>query len=130
MPLDRQSRHRGSRPRRSRNGPNHYAEFGDIRTAEGAAAARGMSAYQRIEDGRAYPPWLVIHGVNDPRVDVWESNKFAARMRQASANPVIYRIDYASGHGVGSTADARKDWAADIGAFVFEVTRNVAGDTP
>lgn len=114
----------------SRNGPNHYAEFGDIRTAEGAAAARGMSAYQRIEDGRAYPPWLVIHGVNDPRVDVWESNKFAARMRQASANPVIYRIDYASGHGVGSTADARKDWAADIGAFVFEVTRNVAGDPP
>ncbi|WP_165967329.1 prolyl oligopeptidase family serine peptidase [Luteimonas aestuarii] len=40
----------------SQNGPNHYAEFGDIRTPEGAAAARGMSVYQRIEDGRAYPP--------------------------------------------------------------------------
>jgi len=108
----------------SRNGPNHYAEFSDIRTREGAAAARGMSAYQRIEDGHPYPPWLVIHGVNDPRVDVWESNKFVARMQIASARPVIYRIDYTSGHGVGSTAGARKDWAADIAAFVLDATRD------
>lgn len=66
----------------------------------------------------------MIHGVNDPRVEVWQSNKFAARMAAASDRPVIYRLDYASGHGMGSTADARKDWAADIGAFVLDVTRN------
>ena len=108
----------------SQNGPNHYAENGDIRTAEGAAIARAMSGYERIEDGKAYPPWLVIHGVNDPRVEVWQSNKFAARMQAASANPVIYRLDYATGHGVGSSSDARDDLFADITAFVLDVTRD------
>ena len=107
----------------SRNGPNHYAEDGDIRTAEGAAIARANSGYEKIAPGRPWPAWLVIHGVNDPRVEVWQSSKFAARMQAASDRPVIYRLDYASGHGMGSTADARKDWAADIAAFVAEVTR-------
>lgn len=106
----------------SANGPNHYAENGDIRTAEGAAFARASSAYDRIAPGRDYPPWLVIHGVNDPRVDVWQSSKFAARMQAASDAPVLYRLDYASGHGMGSTADARKDYSADIAAFVIANT--------
>lgn len=107
----------------SRNGPNHYAENGDVRTAEGAAVARAMSGYERIAPGPDWPAWLVIHGVNDPRVEVWQSNKFAARMQAASPRPVIYRLDYATGHGMGSTADARKDWAADILAFALDVTR-------
>lgn len=110
----------------SQNGPNHYAENGDIRTTEGAAIARAMSGYEGIQPGNRYPPWLVIHGVNDPRVEVWQSNKFAARMQAASRNPVIYRLDYATGHGMGSTTDARKDLFADIGAFALDVTR----DTP
>ena len=38
------------------------------------------------------------------------------------------RLDYASGHGIGSTADANKDWATDIAAFVLEVTRTGTGD--
>lgn len=107
----------------SQNGPNHYAENGDIRTAEGAAFARMASGYDRIQPGKPYPVWLVIHGVNDPRVEVWQSNKFAARMQAASDRPVIYRLDYASGHGMGSSADARKDYAADIATFVLEQTR-------
>ena len=107
----------------SRNGPNHYAENGDYRTLEGAAIARAMSGYEKIEAGKRYPHWLVIHGANDPRVEVWQSNKFVARMQAASDRPVIFRLDYASGHGMGSSADARKDWAADIGSFVLDVTR-------
>lgn len=108
----------------SRNGPNHYAENGDIRTAEGAAIAHATSGYEKIKAGKSQPHWLVIHGVNDPRLEVWQSNKFVARMQAASDKPVIYRLDYTTGHGMGSTADARKDWAADIAAFVFEVTRD------
>ncbi len=110
----------------SANGPNHYAENGDIRTAEGAGFARAASGYDKIVAGRAYPPWLVIHGINDPRVDVWQSNKFTARMQAAGDAPVLYRLDYASGHGMGSSADARKDYAADIAAFAIA---NTAGDT-
>lgn len=108
----------------SQNGPGHYEENGDVRTIEGAAIARASSGYEKIEPGRPWPAWLVIHGVNDPRVEVWQSSKFAARMAAASDNPVVYRLDYASGHGMGSTADARKDWAADIGAFALDVARN------
>lgn len=111
----------------SRNGPNHYAENGDIRTPEGAAIARASSGYEKMEAGKPYPRWLVIHGVNDPRVEVWQSSKFVARMQAASRKPVIYRLDYAAGHGMGSSADARKDWAADITAFVLEATRDRAG---
>lgn len=106
----------------SANGPNHYAEFGDIRTAEGAAVARAMSGYERIAPRPDWPTWLVIHGVNDPRVDVWQSNKFVARMQAASPRPVLYRLDYASGHGIGSTADTAKNVFSDIGAFVLAVT--------
>lgn len=113
----------------SQNGPNHYAENGDIRTAEGAAVARAMSGYEGIASGKAYPPWLVIHGVNDPRVEVWQSNKFVARMQAASDSPVLYRLDYASGHGMGSTADSRKDLFADIAAFALDVTRDEAANT-
>lgn len=111
----------------SANGPNHYAENGDIRTVEGAAHARAASGYDKIVPGKPYPAWLVIHGVNDPRVDVWQSNKFTARMQAASDRPVVYRLDYASGHGMGSTADARKDYSADIAAFVIEHTRGGEG---
>lgn len=114
----------------SQNGPNHYDEFGDIRTAEGAAIARAMSGYHKITPGKPYPAWLVIHGINDPRVDVWQSNKFTARMDAASGQPVIYRLDYASGHGVGSTADAQKDEFADVGAFVLDVTHTHAAVAP
>lgn len=114
----------------SRNGPNHYAENGDIRTAKGAAVALAMSGYERIAAGPDWPAWLVIHGVNDPRVEVWQSNKFAARMQASSPRPVIYRLDYATGHGMGSTADARKDWAADILAFTLDVTRTGPADAP
>ncbi|MGO3126978.1 MAG: hypothetical protein ACTIJY_02780 [Luteimonas sp.] len=43
-----------------------------------ARGARGMSACPRIEDGHSCPPWPVIHGVMDARVDERESNKSVA----------------------------------------------------
>ena len=103
----------------SPNGPNHYEEFGDPRTADGFKILRESSAYGKVRDGVAYPPLLVMHGVNDPRVDVWISTKFAARMQAASKNPVLLRLDYDAGHGVGSTASARMAEQADWLAFVL-----------
>ncbi len=103
----------------SQNGPNHYAEAGDPRTEAGVRVLRDSSAYLKIKDGADYPPTLIVHGVNDRRVDVWQATKFAARLDAASANPVLLRLDYDSGHGVGSTASARFAEQADWLAFVL-----------
>ena len=50
---------------------------------------------------------LLTHGVNDPRVEVWHSTKTAARLMAASASgkPVLLRLDYDAGHGIGNTKE-------------------------
>jgi prolyl oligopeptidase len=66
-----------------------------------------------------YPAVLFTHGVNDPRVDVWESTKTAARLMAASASgkPVLLRLDYDAGHGIGSTKQQQLQERADVFAF-------------
>jgi prolyl oligopeptidase len=67
---------------------------------------------------------MLMHGVNDPRVDVWHSAKMAARLGAAvraipDANPVLLRLDYDAGHGVGSTRSQRNAELADIYSFLL-----------
>jgi prolyl oligopeptidase len=59
--------------------------------------------------------------VNDPRVEVWQSTKTAARLQQASTGgrPVLLRLDYDSGHGIGSTKAQRNAERADILSFLL-----------
>ncbi len=56
-----------------------------------------MSTYEHIQPNTAYPALLLYHGYNDPRVDVWESAKAAARFQAdtTSGKPVLLDIDYA-----------------------------------
>jgi prolyl oligopeptidase len=64
---------------------------------------------------------LLVHGMNDPRVDVWHSGKTAARLQAASSSgrPVLLRLDPQAGHGMGSTASQRNAMSADIYAFLL-----------
>jgi prolyl oligopeptidase len=103
------------------NGVPNVPEFGTHKTEEGFRALLEMSTYQQIRDGVKYPAVLLTHGVNDPRVEVWESTKTAARLQQATASgkPVLLRLDYESGHGVGSTKAQRNAERADILAFLL-----------
>jgi prolyl oligopeptidase len=80
-----------------------------------------MSTYHQIRDGVPYPGVLLIHGMNDPRVDVWHSAKAAARLQQASSSgkPVLLRLDGQAGHGVGSTAQQGVDKLTDIFSFLL-----------
>jgi prolyl oligopeptidase len=80
-----------------------------------------MDSYHHVEDGVAYPAVMLTHGANDPRVAPWQSAKMAARLRAAtsSGKPVLLRIEYESGHGIGSTKSQRLREFADIGAFMF-----------
>jgi prolyl oligopeptidase len=57
--------------------------------------------------------------MNDPRVEPWQSFKTAARLQAASSSgrPVLLRIDYESGHGMGSTRTQRHEELADVQSF-------------
>jgi prolyl oligopeptidase len=64
---------------------------------------------------------LIAHGLNDPRVDIWHSLKFAARLQKATASgrPVLLRVEQQGGHGIGSTRLQRLAETADIYAFLW-----------
>ncbi len=103
------------------NGVPNIPEFGTRTHEEGFRALLEMSTYHQVRDGVAYPAVLLTHGVNDPRVEVWHTTKTAARLLAATASdrPVLMRLDYASGHGVGNTRSQVFDERADVFAFLF-----------
>jgi prolyl oligopeptidase len=103
------------------NGVPNIPEFGSRATEAGFRALLAMSTYHQIRDGTKYPAVLLTHGVNDPRVEVWHSTKTAARLTAASTSgrPVLLRLDYDAGHGVGSTKQQQLQERADIFAFLL-----------
>ena len=103
------------------NGVPNIPEFGTRTNEAGFRALLEMSTYHQIRDGVAYPAVLLTHGVNDPRVEVWHTTKTAARLLAATASerPVLMRLDYASGHGVGNTRSQVLDERADLFAFLL-----------
>ena len=106
------------------NGPPNIPEFGSVKTADGFKGLFNMSSFHHVSNGINYPAVLLIHGVNDPRVEVWQSAKMAARLQAATANnlnpnPVLLRLDYDAGHGVGSTRSQRNAELADIYSFLL-----------
>jgi prolyl oligopeptidase len=103
------------------NGVPNIPEFGTRANEAGFRALLEMSTYHQIKDGVNYPAVLLTHGVNDPRVEVWTSTKTGARLLAASRSgrPVLLRLDYDSGHGVGNTKSQVFDEVADIYAFAL-----------
>jgi prolyl oligopeptidase len=103
------------------NGVPNIPEFGTRTTELGFRALLAMSTYHQIRDGVAYPAVLLTHGVNDPRVEVWNSTKTGARLLAASRSgrPVLVRLDYEAGHGVGDTKSQTFDMVADVYAFAL-----------
>ena len=84
----------------AQNGANQFAEVGDPTTSAGLHALAAMDPYLRIKPGTAYPPVLLIVGLNDNRVQPWASGKFGALLLAGSGSgqPVWYRTDDAMGH--------------------------------
>lgn len=106
------------------NGVTNISEFGTVKDPAEFKALLEMSTYHAIKDGTAYPGVLLVHGMNDPRVEVWNSGKTAARLQAAQKNvpdarPALLRLDLQAGHGVGSTVTQRQAQAADIQAFML-----------
>jgi prolyl oligopeptidase len=101
------------------NGVPNIPEFGSTATEAGFRALLAMSTYHQIKDGTPYPAVMLTHGVNDPRVEVWHTVKTAARLKAAtsSGQPVLVRLDYAAGHGIGNTGAQQRNETADTLAF-------------
>jgi prolyl oligopeptidase len=103
------------------SGPANIPEFGTVTEADGFKALFAMDAYQHVKPNTPYPAVLLTTGVNDPRVAPWQAAKMTARLQAStsSGKPVLLRVDYDAGHGIGSTKSQRDIELADEVAFLF-----------
>ncbi|HUN86167.1 MAG TPA: prolyl oligopeptidase family serine peptidase [Terracidiphilus sp.] len=119
--LDRVGMSNAVRSEDTPNGPPNIPEFGSVKTQWGFEDLYAMDAYHHVRDGVKYPAILVTTGWNDPRVASWEPGKMAARLQAAtsSGKPILLRVDYAGGHGMGSTKEQNEDQIADEWSFLL-----------
>ena len=103
------------------SGPANIPEFGTVTEADGFKALFAMDAYQHVKPNTPYPAVLLTTGVNDPRVAPWQAAKMTARLQActSSGKPILLRVDYDAGHGIGSTKSQRDIEFADDIAFLF-----------
>lgn len=104
------------------NGVPNVKEFGTVTDEEGFKGLLAMSSYHHVREGVNYPATLLTHGYNDNRVNVWMSGKMAARLQAANGEdgaPVLLRVVFDAGHGIGSTRDQVLLEIADTYSFLF-----------
>jgi len=112
------------------NGYTEEPEWGAISEPAGFKALRQIDSYQSVVDGTRYPAVLLTTGLTDPRVASFHPAKMAARLQAASSSslPVLLRVDFDAGHGIGSTRAQQDAEAADTYAFILRYTRG--GEVP
>jgi prolyl oligopeptidase len=102
------------------NGVANVPEYGTVAKEDEFRGLLAMSSYHALKPGTQYPAVLLTHGVNDIRVDVWQSAKFAARLAATgSAKPVLMLLDYEAGHGAGSSRLQAQERQASVWAFLL-----------
>lgn len=113
------------------NGYGEEPEWGAIAEEKGYRALKLIDSYQAVKDGVAYPAVLLTTGVTDPRVAPFHVGKMTARLQKAtsSGKPVLLRVDFDAGHGIGSTRAQQDREAVDTYAFLLWRT-GVAGYQP
>jgi len=56
-----------------------------------------------------------------PRVPSWETYKMVARLQATgSKNPILMRVSFDSGHGIGESLSERDQQMADVMLFLFD----------
>ena len=105
----------------TQGGAANVPEFGDVTDAQGFKYLYSVSPYHHVIDGTRYPAVLGITGANDPRVPSWIVAKMVARLQSASTSgrPVLLRVDFDEGHGLGSSRPQRERLLADEFSFVL-----------
>ncbi|GAA0534073.1 prolyl oligopeptidase [Rhizomicrobium palustre] len=107
------------------NGYGEEPEWGAIREEKGYRALKSIDSYHAVKDGTKYPAALLTTGVSDPRVAPFHVGKMAARLQAATASgkPILLRVDFDAGHGIGSTRSQADQEAADTYAFLLWQTK-------
>ena len=107
------------------NGYGEEPEWGAIGDPDGYRALKSIDSYQAVVDGTPYPAVLLTTGITDPRVAPFHAAKMAARLQAASSSgrPVLLRVEFDAGHGVGSTRAQQDQEAADTFAFLLSQLR-------
>lgn len=105
----------------TQNGPANIPEFGTVTDAAGFRGLLAMDSVQAVRAGTRYPAVLLTTGATDPRVASWQVGKMTAALQAATASgkPVLMRVDFDAGHGLGSTRAQADAENADIYAFVL-----------
>ena len=105
----------------TQGGPANTHEFGTIKKKEEVPWLIAMSPYHHVKKGTRYPAVLLTTGMFDPRVPVWQPAKMAARLQAANAGtkPILLRVEYDAGHGLGSTKSQHELELADELAFLW-----------
>lgn len=104
----------------SPNGEFNTTEFGTVRDSTLFRQMLAYSPYHHVKAGVAYPSVLALTGVNDPRVESWETYKMVARLQASgSRQPVLMRVSFDSGH-VGSSLSEEDRENADMLQFLFD----------
>ena len=96
-------------------------EWGAISDPAGYRALKEIDSYQHVRDNVAYPAVLLTTGVTDSRVAPFHVAKMTARLQAAtsSGKPILLRVDYDAGHGIGSTRGQQDREAVDTYAFLL-----------
>lgn len=103
------------------NGPPNVLEFGTTTKPDEFKHLHAISAYHQIKDDTRYPAVMATTGMNDSRVEPWMSAKYIARLQAASVSgkPKLLRVNYETGHGMGSTRQAQNEELADVFTFAL-----------
>ena len=111
----------GLRGELEEDGPGDIPEWGTVKDPDGFKGLYEMSPYAHVKDGTRYPAVMLTTGRNDPRVAPWESAKLTARLQSAttSGKPILLRVEYEAGHGIGSTKTQVEQETADEWSFLF-----------
>ena len=107
------------------NGYGEEPEWGAIAEEKGYRTLKLIDSYHAVKDGTRYPAVLLTTGVTDPRVAPFHVAKMTARLQVASSSgkPILLRVDFDAGHGMGSTRDQQDAEAADTYAFLLWQTQ-------
>jgi len=104
----------------SPNGEFNITEFGTVRDKKQFHGMYRYSPYHAVREGTVYPAVLATTGMNDPRVEPWQSFKMVAALQASGTpNPVLLRVSHTTGHGGGTGLSERDQQLADSYTFLF-----------
>ena len=116
----------------TQGGAANVPEFGDVAKPDEFKWLYAMSAYHHIVPGTKYPAVMGITGANDPRVPSWIVAKFITALQAATSSdlPILLRVDFDAGHGLGSSRTQREEQFADEWTFLLWQTGDPAFQPP